>query len=215
MKKLLMISVAMVAMAGTAKADEYELTYKSITELTTDTAAAASGDFIVRWDESANKVKKVDATDLSLSIGTTATAAEITQAADISANQKDVTTATTLTTADCGDTVTFSSANGLAATLPSPITGCQFTGIVAVAPTSGNHAFYTADANAEIIKGIAFDTTGGAVAAGAGTAAADTLSFIASTAIVGDRVNLWSDGTNWYGVGYSSASGGITYTSAR
>ena len=54
---------------------DYDLAYKKITELTTETNAPASGDYNVRWDTSAGGPVKVDATDLSASIGVSATAA--------------------------------------------------------------------------------------------------------------------------------------------
>ena len=42
---------------------DYDLAYKKISELTEDTSAPASGDWLVRHDSSAGSVKKVDATD--------------------------------------------------------------------------------------------------------------------------------------------------------
>lgn len=83
---------------------KYDLAYKSIPELTADASAPASGDFLVRYDASATSPKKVGATDLeamlgitaslaevNLNDGQTATAAEVNNAADVSARVVEVT----------------------------------------------------------------------------------------------------------------------------
>jgi hypothetical protein len=42
----------------------------------------------------------------------------------------------------------------------------------------------------------------------------DTISWVASTALVGDWVEVVSDGTSWFVSGQSGATGGITLTQA-
>jgi hypothetical protein len=39
---------------------------------------------------------------------------------------------------------------------------------------------------------------------------ADVVTFVASTAVIGDYLDLECDGTKWYGVGQTNADGGIT-----
>jgi hypothetical protein len=39
---------------------------------------------------------------------------------------------------------------------------------------------------------------------------ADTINFVANTAVVGDFVEMESDGTSWYFHGQTNADGGIT-----
>lgn len=143
-----------------------------------------------------------------------ATAAEINMAADISANAEITAATNPLTTAECGKTLTLSHATEFVTTLPAPTLGCKFSFIVANAPESADYTIVTAD-GLETISGVAFDMTGAAVSAGAGTAAADTISFVQAKAVISDRVDLFSDGIGWHGLGFSSASGAITYTSAQ
>ena len=40
----------------------------------------------------------------------------------------------------------------------------------------------------------------------------DSINFVASTCIVGDWVEVISDGTSWFVTGQSDAAGGITFT---
>lgn len=127
----------------------------------------------------------------------------------------EVTTETNVLSAtECGKTMTLSATTEFVTTLPAVSLGCEFTFIVGAAPSGASYTILTAD-NLETIKGVAYDMTGGAVAAGAGTAAADTITLVNGTALAGDRVSLWSDGTSWHGIAFSSSSGAITYTSAQ
>lgn len=119
-----------------------------------------------------------------------------------------------LTSAECGKKMTLAHATEFVTTLPAPSLGCEFTFIVGAAPSGASYTIKTSD-NLETISGIAYDMTGGAVSAGAGTAAADTITLVNGTALVADRVNLWSDGSRWHGIAFSSASGAITFTSAQ
>ena len=75
---------------------DYDLAYKQISELSEDTSAPASNDFIPRYDDSTGEWKKVDSTDLSAMVGVSATASEIDAVADVSARLVDL-DATTLT----------------------------------------------------------------------------------------------------------------------
>jgi hypothetical protein len=64
----------------------------------------------------------------------------------------------------------------------------------------------TSDAN-DSVKVRFLDGSGGAVTQTAG----DGVTFIGNAAVVGDYVELWTDGDGaWHGVAVSSASGGIT-----
>lgn len=64
----------------------------------------------------------------------------------------------------------------------------------------------TSDSN-DIVKVRALDGSGGAVTQ---TAACDGVKIIGDTAVAGDFVELWTDGTTWHGLTVCSASGGIT-----
>ena len=148
--------------------------------------------------------------ELNILDGVTATAAEINQAADVSSIAELVTTANTIAATECGKTFFLDSATGFASTLPTPTAGCEFNFIVKTDSTGTYHTIVTT--GSETIKG--FELNGSITVEGTGSQAADTISFVSSSAVPADRVNLWSDGTSWHSIGYSSASGAIAYSSA-
>ncbi len=87
-----------------------DLAYLSLDELVEDTSAAASADFLVRYDDSAGKFVKVGADDLNANFGVTATAAEL--------NYNDITTlgtgaASKAVVLDAGDDYTWPAAGVL------------------------------------------------------------------------------------------------------
>jgi len=77
MKKLVLMAAALMLFALPVYADGYDLTYKSIDELTEDTSAAASADFLPRFNASGDEWVKVGADDLNANFGITATATEL------------------------------------------------------------------------------------------------------------------------------------------
>lgn len=121
-----------------------------------------------------------------------------------------ITAARTLTAADNGKTFLLALATGFTVTLPANATvgfSCKF--LVAIAPTT---AYIIAAATADTMAGSTYDTSGGA----SDTEAAftgDQLNFVANVAVIGDRADIYIDGT--YGVfahAWTSASGGATIT---
>ena len=42
----------------------------------------------------------------------------------------------------------------------------------------------------------------------------DTISFVASNALAGDRVEVFSDGTSWFAYARSKVAAGVTFTQA-
>jgi len=40
----------------------------------------------------------------------------------------------------------------------------------------------------------------------------DSINFVASTCLIGDRIDVVCDGTSWFVSGFSGAAGGITFT---
>lgn len=169
-----------------------------------DTDASAGAQLLVN-EGTSSSADFNPATGVALS-GLTATAAELNQAADSSANVEAVTTTNVIAAAESGATFFLNSATGFVSTLPAAAAGLRFFFVVgATPPTSGDHTVVTA--SGKIIQG-------GATVAGADVPAADesTISFVASTAIEGDQVYVISDGTNWYVNGRGTASGSITFT---
>lgn len=124
-------------------------------------------------------------------------------------NTEDLTEASTLTTADCGKTLLLNAATEFATTLPSPAAGCKLHFIVKAAPASASYTVVTASSANILIGGInelevdtgddgAYDNNG------------DTITFVDGVAVVGDYVEMISDGTSWYLHGQANADGGIT-----
>ena len=110
----------------------------------------------------------------------------------------------TLTASETGKTIFLNLVGGGSTVLPTAAAGLSFTFIVTTAPTTA----YTIDtpSGANIMSGVALDIVGELVYA----TARDIISFVASTSLVGDRVDVISDGTNWYYTAFSGADGGIT-----
>lgn len=122
---------------------------------------------------------------------------------------KALTAATTLTAGDSGCVCTLGTAGGFAVTLPAAADseGLSFRFVVKVAPTT---AYTIGTASAEnVIHGqisTGEDAAGSVVTA----AAADIINFVASKAIIGDYVDLYSDGTYWYVSGMCAVQDGMT-----
>lgn len=119
-----------------------------------------------------------------------------------------VTTTNVLTAAESGKTFILNSATGFVTTLPAAEAGLRFKFIVGnTPPTSGNHTVIT-PSTPDLIDGVVmFNTV-------VPFANEDTVSFVASTAIAGDWVELVCDGTNWYITGAMATTGAITGTQA-
>jgi hypothetical protein len=98
----------------------------------------------------------------------------------------------------------LNAAGGFTSTLPAPQVGLKFTFIVKTAPTTA-YIVSTASGN-NVLYGTYLDIVGEQVY----FSAQDTVNFVANTSVVGDRLEVESDGTNWYCKAFSGANGGIT-----
>lgn len=126
---------------------------------------------------------------------------------------EDLTAASTLTQADSGKVLMLNSATEFATTLPAPASGLWYKFIVKAAPSSADYTVVTTDSANILIGGInELDVDTGDD--GPYDADADTITFVDGTAVVGDWVELVSDGTSWYLTGQANADGGITVTKA-
>lgn len=114
-------------------------------------------------------------------------------------------TTRTLTPADFGKTLYLSLAGGFTVTLPAPAPGAKFRFVVKTAPTTA-YIIVTAGL-ANLLYGMMLERVGGAGVAGA---ARDTFNFVAAQAIIGDWMECYSDGTNWYYHGMTDVSAGST-----
>jgi hypothetical protein len=125
----------------------------------------------------------------------------------------ETTTATdTLTSADAGKTIFLNSATEYVTTLPAPAAGMKFRFVVKAAPSGAAYTVVTGS-SANVIYGqvASAEDAAGSVAT---TAASDTITFVDGKAIIGDYVEVVSDGTNWYVSGMCNVQDGITTTQA-
>lgn len=130
----------------------------------------------------------------------------VVRAGSMKIGTEAVTAANTITADESGKTFFLNSATGFASTLPAPAAGLSYKFIVTTIPTSGN-CTVVSNGGSDVIEGIA-DVDSTLVLA----ANEDSINFVASTTIIGDWVEVVSDGTSWFVSGQSGAGGGITFT---
>jgi hypothetical protein len=118
-----------------------------------------------------------------------------------------ISTARTLTASDSGKYFTLSASAGVAVTLPS-VTVAGFRARFTVGASFATTNF-TIVAPTAVIQGSA-DVNSTLVPA----SNENTISFVASAETVGDYIEIYSDGTNYYAYGIGQASGSITFTVA-
>lgn len=111
---------------------------------------------------------------------------------------------------ESGKTFILSAATEFVTTLPPPFLGARYTFIVGAAPSGASYTVVTAD-SANIIKGLQNSVAGDAGDSGT---ADDTVTFVNGQAVAGDKVELYSDGTSWFGYAISKVAAGITFTQA-
>jgi len=125
-------------------------------------------------------------------------------AEDFAANIKTISAATTLTASDSGKHITLSAAAGAAVTLPSvAIEGFKARITVGLAFATTN---WTIVAPTAVIQGGAIVNSVLVPAA-----AETTIAFVATAESVGDYIDIYSDGTNFYVNGVGALAGSITF----
>jgi len=131
---------------------------------------------------------------------------------DAAASIVALTAANTLTVAQSGKIFTLGTAGGFTTTLPPACAGVNYKIIVKVAPTT---AYIIASASsANVIYGTIASGDLDAVADTGAAQASDTITFVANKALIGDSIDLVSDGTNWYVRGFCKAVDALTLTQA-
>jgi len=214
--KFMVVAVALVSCISLAHADDRLKPYTRAAEYS-DLAGAsiADDDSILLFDSSAGDWVRTSTegfAELDTLNGITATTTEINQAADLTAINSELTAAGALDSTDCGGTFPLNSATEFATTLPAPTAGCKYNFIVKAAPSGASYTIITT--GAETIKGLGFESEVDTSDDGPTTQGADTITLVNGVAVAGDRVDLYSDGTSWFSLGFTAADGGITYTSA-
>jgi hypothetical protein len=136
----------------------------------------------------------------------------IVQEAGGASSQEILTAARVLTAADSGKVFFLKLAVGFNITLPAPAVGLNYKFYVNIAPTGG--AGYTITAAAiNTMVGQVYSSTGGD-ADSTTTFIADLMTFVNDAAVIGDSLDVYSDGVGWYGRGFCNADTGITTTEA-
>lgn len=125
-----------------------------------------------------------------------------------SAKVETVAAANVITASETGKTFFLALAGGFASTLPAPAAGLNYKFIVSVSPTTAYTIATSGGAN--IIKGGINELEVDTADDGPYSAVGDLISFVANVAVVGDWVELTSDGTSWFLTGQTNADGGIT-----
>jgi hypothetical protein len=120
------------------------------------------------------------------------------------------TTTFAITAAMSGSVIYLNSTTAFVSTLPAPAAGLHYTVILKGVPASGAHTVVTAT-SANIIIGNQNSVAGDQGDSGT---ADDTISFVTGQTVAGDKVELWSDGTNWFAYAISKVAAGITFTQA-
>lgn len=142
---------------------------------------------------------------------TAATSSTVT--VEVLGGAEDLTAVGSITADDSGRTFFLNSATEFATTLPAPVKGLRYKFIVKAAPSGASYTIVTASSANIIIGGInelEVDTGDDGPYIDDG----DTITFVDGVSVVGDYVDLISDGTSWYVSGQAKADGGITLTQA-
>jgi len=119
---------------------------------------------------------------------------------------EDVTASNVITADESGSVFFLNSGTEFASTLPAPVAGLHFTFIVKAAPSGANYTIVT-NGGSNIIQGQAVVNCAAVPAVDE-----DSINLVSAAAAVGDDVELWCDGTNWYVAGQGVAAGAITFT---
>lgn len=123
---------------------------------------------------------------------------------------KVLTAAYTVPQTENGTTYFLSATTEFATALPAPFLGGRYGFIVKSAPSGASYTV-TTNGSANIIKGLQNSVAGDAGDSGT---ADDTITFVDSQAVAGDKVELYSDGTSWFAYAISKVAAGITFTQA-
>lgn len=119
-----------------------------------------------------------------------------------------VAAANTLGTDECGKTMFLNLAGGFTTTFPTPVAGCEFNFYVSTSPTTAYVLVSNGGADIIVVSINELETDTGDD--GVYDVNADTVNFVANTAVEGDYLKCTSNGTKWFCNGQSNADGGFT-----
>lgn len=143
-----------------------------------------------------------------------AEAALVTAQAGLLARPVEALTATkVLVAADSSKILTLGTAGGFDTKLPAPAAGLFFSFVVKVAPTTA-YTITTNGTTQNVIHGLSAVNDVNSVTdpdLTEGTAV-DVITFVANKALIGDKVEIFCDGTLWYAIAYAAVFDGITFS---
>ncbi len=103
----------------------------------------------------------------------------------------------TVTAGESGTTFFLNHATEFVSTLPALAAGLRYCFIVAAAPSGASYTIIAAASATNILGHVVSSQDAGGTA-DSETSGAGTITLVASKAVVGDRVDLECDGTNWF-----------------
>ncbi len=191
-----------IALAGqTGGTGDYTTTLKPETTLSADNAIIvpeADGDTLV-----------------AVALAQTLTSKTLTSPVINTPTVKDLTEVVAATNViaatETGTTFFLNHATEFVSTLPAPAAGLKFTFIVTGAPSGASYTIVT-NSSANILLGHVVCSAGGT--GDSETSGGDTITLVDGQAVVGDRVDVISDGTYWYVRATCKVVAGITITTA-
>lgn len=181
-------------------------------KLTQDTGAGSAGAYGLYVSTTGTNVEAIKVDDGAVVFDETLTVTGQTTLGTVL--YKDltevVTTTNVITAAETGSVFFLNSATEFVSTLPAPAAGLHFTFIVTAAPSGASYTVVT-NASANIIVGQQVNAAG---AAGDTGTSDDTITFVDGQSVVGDKVEVFCDGTNWFAYATCAVAAGITFTTA-
>ncbi len=151
------------------------------------------------------------ATTLSSTLGVTGATTftgGVTFSGAIVDNTEVVAATNVITAAESGKTFFLNVATGFESTLPTAAAGLHFRFIVATAPTSNGYTI--TGTPADKIYGTVACSGAEATINGVTASAADNVILVHNEAKIGDLVEFFCDGTNWYVTGNVNTYAAIT-----
>jgi len=148
-----------------------------------------------------------------LSVGNVTVTGNVSSGGTVGGKVPVVTLAATrqVLASESGTTFFLAHATEFVTTLPPVAAGLNYRFVCKLAPAGANYTIVTPGlANLLIGHVVCIADGNGTTSATAG----DTISFVGSSAVVGDYVDLVCDGTSWYVSGIAAVAAGITLTAA-
>ena len=114
---------------------------------------------------------------------------------------------------ESGTVYALTTATEFVTTLPTAATsaGVTFKFILGAAPADADFTIVT-DTLEDLLYGMVLEAETDTTEDGPTIQTGDTITFVRSVAVIGDWVEVTSDGTNWYVHGMTAADGGVTLT---